>query len=158
MERVYRPAARAVLLTPAEQILLLKLHNPHGNWTGWITPGGGIAPGEQPEETLRRELFEEVGLTRFALGPAIWRRRHTFPWQGQLLDADEIFYLVRAEHFEPRAQLAANDPELAILDQPRWWTLPQLQASREIFAPPELPNLLGDLLRSGPPLAPLDVA
>lgn len=30
---------------------------------GWDVPGGHIEPGEHPEETVRREVFEETGAT-----------------------------------------------------------------------------------------------
>ena len=31
-----------------------------GEW--WTLPGGGLQPGETPEEAVRREVFEETGL------------------------------------------------------------------------------------------------
>jgi NADH pyrophosphatase NudC (nudix superfamily) len=42
------------------RVLLLKHRFRPG--TGWGMPGGFMAAGEQPPETLRRELMEEVGL------------------------------------------------------------------------------------------------
>jgi 8-oxo-dGTP pyrophosphatase MutT (NUDIX family) len=35
------------------------------NWRGWEYPKGGIEVGEKPEETLKRELYEETGLKDF---------------------------------------------------------------------------------------------
>ena len=56
-----RPAARAIVLDPDDRILLVRFEFPDG--TFWATPGGGIEPGETPEEAVRRELAEEAGLT-----------------------------------------------------------------------------------------------
>jgi ADP-ribose pyrophosphatase YjhB (NUDIX family) len=52
--------AGAVITDNRGRVLLLKHRFRPG--TGWGMPGGFMAAGEQPEETLRRELLEEVGL------------------------------------------------------------------------------------------------
>ena len=52
--------AGAVILDNAGRVLLLKHRFRPG--TGWGMPGGFMQEGEQPEEALRRELREEVGL------------------------------------------------------------------------------------------------
>ena len=52
------PAAGAVILDAQGRILLQeKNFEP-----GWFLPGGGIDPGEHPEQTLVREVAEETGL------------------------------------------------------------------------------------------------
>ena len=52
--------AGAVVLDEAGRVLLLKHIFRSGS--GWGIPGGFIEAGEQPEEALRRELREEVGI------------------------------------------------------------------------------------------------
>lgn len=50
----------AVVVDDERRVLLLKHRFRYGN--GWGIPGGFINAGEQPEEALRRELREEIGL------------------------------------------------------------------------------------------------
>jgi len=52
--------AGAVITDNQGRVLLLKHRFRPG--TGWGMPGGFMEEGEQPEEALRRELREEVGL------------------------------------------------------------------------------------------------
>lgn len=50
----------AVILDPQNRVLLLEHRFRPGN--GWGVPGGFINPEEQPEDAIRRELREEIGL------------------------------------------------------------------------------------------------
>jgi mutator protein MutT len=52
--------AGALIFNDAGEVLLLKHRFRAGS--GWGIPGGFLEQGEQPEEALRRELREEVGL------------------------------------------------------------------------------------------------
>ena len=56
----FRVTAGAVVLDAGGRVLLLQHAFRPGS--GWGIPGGFLAQGEQPEEALRRELREEVGL------------------------------------------------------------------------------------------------
>ncbi|MFN0119246.1 MAG: NUDIX domain-containing protein [Blastocatellia bacterium] len=55
-EVVYRdrPAAYAVIVNERGQIAAVKIRR------GYLLPGGGTDPGETPEQTVRRELREEL--------------------------------------------------------------------------------------------------
>lgn len=50
----------AVIFDPQNRVLLLQHRFRPG--TGWGIPGGFINPQEQPEDAIRRELREEIGL------------------------------------------------------------------------------------------------
>lgn len=52
--------AGALIFNDAGHVLILKHRFRAG--TGWGIPGGFLEAGEQPEEALRRELREEIGL------------------------------------------------------------------------------------------------
>jgi double-stranded uracil-DNA glycosylase len=148
-----RRAARALVVDRNGRTLLVKFRDATGQvW--WASPGGGIEAGETAEETLRRELLEEVGLVEFELGPEIWTREHVFAWDRCLLRQRERVRLVRVDEHEPVPTVDLAAEWVAGL---RWWTLAELEAAPpEQLTPRRLPALLRDLLANGPPPAPID--
>ena len=153
LEPVDRIAVRALVLDGQNCALLVKFVDLDGQvW--WATPGGGIGKGESPEQTLRRELYEELGLKDFDLGPEIWTREHTFAWMGQILRQREHIHLVLVEGHEP---VPTIDLRAEGVHELRWWTLSELEAAAETLVPRRLPEFLRELLERGAPPKPVDV-
>jgi len=151
-----REAVRAVVLDPDDRLLLVRFEFP--DQLLWATPGGGIDQGETHEAAILRELAEEVGLEDVKLGPWIWTREHVFPfldghWDGQR----ERYVVVRTPRFEPAPRFTADELAAEYVTGMRWWTQPELAASKELFAPRRLAELVAALLRDGPPGEPIDV-
>ncbi len=155
-----REAVRAILIDGKGRTLLFKAFASRDRLRHfWITPGGGIAAGESDATALRRELAEECGLHRFDIGPMVWIRDVLFPHPetGQMLQQQERFYLVRIDSHEVDIS-GWDELERVFMTQPRWWTLDELAAAQESFAPRELPRHLGDLVRGHVPVEPIDVS
>src|SRR5256885_9779469 len=139
----YRPAARVLLLDPADRLLLFRVNL--RDRPLWITPGGGVEGDESFEEAARRELYEETGITS-ELGPCVWVRRHVFEFQGVWLDEVERFFVVRldAPVEVTRANWLAH--EHTFMTAHRWWQLGEIASSKDYFAPRQLSQLLPPLL------------
>lgn len=54
-----RRVANCILVNQRDEVLLLK--KPRRSW--WVAPGGKMEPGETIMETVRREFWEETGVT-----------------------------------------------------------------------------------------------
>jgi double-stranded uracil-DNA glycosylase len=149
-----RDAVRALVVDADERVLLLRWEHPATRERWWITPGGGIGPGEDPETALRRELAEETGLRPDALGPVVWRRDHVLPLGERLVRQRERFHLLRVDRPEVAPEI---DLEAEHVQGYRWWTLAELEATEERMGPPSLAAHLRALLRDGAPSEPLDL-
>ncbi|MER5947839.1 NUDIX hydrolase [Streptomyces sp. NPDC001904] len=157
-----RRVARVVLLDPENRILLLHGHEPDdpaNDW--WFTPGGGLEGDETREQAALRELAEETGLTDVELGPVLWERTCSFPFDGRRWDQDEWYFLARTRsRVSSDAGPMINETGLTDLERrsvvgARWWTYRELAEAHETVYPTRLAELLNRLFDEGPPSRPL---
>jgi 8-oxo-dGTP diphosphatase len=111
-------------ITAEEHILLI--HKARGPYSGsWDLPGGGIAFGEEPIETLRREVAEETGLhieTVLLHTVLSHRVRYTTPTGEEDLHHLAILYSLVL----PKKQAVRTEPDGEDSLEARWFPLPAL--------------------------------
>ncbi|MDA3031339.1 MAG: NUDIX domain-containing protein [Actinomycetota bacterium] len=151
-----RQAVRAVILTPANDLLLVRFEFPTRQV--WALPGGGLDPGEDHVTALRRELIEETGLQDPEIGPHIWTREHTIPFIDGTYDGQRgQIYLIRTGHFEAIPEIGWEQMRAERVHEMRWWSYDEIMAGSDIgFAPAALPKLLRSLVNDGIPASPID--
>jgi len=159
----FRQAARALLLDPDDDVLLVRFEFPTASI--WALPGGGLDEGETAEAGLRRELHEELGLTEFELGPHIWNREHVIPMRTGHDGQQDRIHLVRVDRFDPEPTIGWDRLRAEFVHEIRWWSLDELaevptdlelRPDEIRFAPRRLADLVRDLLDAGPPGMPID--
>lgn len=134
----------------------------------WITPGGGVEPGESDLEAGVRELREETGLTvdpHELVGP-LAHRHVVHGYTDVVVEQDEVFLGVVVAPFDVDTA-GHTDEERLTMTEHRWWSREELARTSETIWPAVLLDLwerldadaplldLGNAEESTVPVAPV---
>jgi 8-oxo-dGTP pyrophosphatase MutT (NUDIX family) len=128
-----RQAGRAILRDEAGRVLLIRFVLP--NMRFWATPGGGVEPGETLLQAAHRELQEELGIVVALKGP-VHTATGIFEFEGELIENTDTFFHGRWSGTPQLSGVTAN--ESAALQEARWWTLEEMETTREDIFPRDL--------------------
>ncbi len=155
--RKVRRTTRVIMIDPADRILLFEDSDPgieESRW--WVTPGGGIDPGETEAQAAVREVAEETGYVLGEdelIGP-VARRRVVHGYSDQVIEQEESFFLTRVRAFAVDVADHTEEEQLT-LQQHRWWSRQELTTTRAWVWPAELVDLWDTI--DDPPAEPLDL-
>ena len=127
-----------MLFDEAGAILLVRFVVPRadGEFVFWALPGGEIEAGETEAEAAVREVKEELGLELQVVGP-IYRDSNQFLHQGEMQDNVDFLFRAECEAEEPRL-IGFTADEREIMKEIRWWSVAEIEASRERIFPENL--------------------
>lgn len=129
----HRQAARVVVISSDNKVLLIKGHDAHDldhRW--WFTIGGGIIPDESKSMAAVRELAEETGIVALPqelIGPVLYRESE-FQFSNETVRQDEWFFLLRLPKEAAAVPLDAEswtELERKTLDRISWFSVDQLR-------------------------------
>jgi 8-oxo-dGTP pyrophosphatase MutT (NUDIX family) len=137
---------RILMIDPDGRILLIHERIEHGQ-VHWLTPGGGVEPGETPRDAAVREAAEETGIA-VELDPGVEEvhlARRLWSWDGVTYDQVDHFFIAQVGAGLEVAPGGLTAVETQTLIGHRWWTAQELRSTAEIVEPPDLADLLDRL-------------
>jgi 8-oxo-dGTP pyrophosphatase MutT (NUDIX family) len=139
----HRRTARVLVVDDAGRMLLFSDSDPGlPGLRWWITPGGGVEPGESDLDAAVREVGEETGLsveTGELLGP-LARRHVVHGYTDVVVEQDEVFFGLTTAAFDVDVSGHTEEERLTMTEH-RWWTHAELAETAETVWPERLLEL-----------------
>jgi 8-oxo-dGTP diphosphatase len=143
-----RRSARVLLFDPSGDVLLIRFRAETGGKTVrfWVTPGGEIEPGEEPEEAAARELYEELGLRAPLIGPVHEESGGEYVHLGERVRNEDVFFATVCERGAPKLAGVTED-EVRLMQEAKWWSPQMLADTAEMVYPAGLAEVAARIWR-----------
>jgi 8-oxo-dGTP pyrophosphatase MutT (NUDIX family) len=143
MAETFRATSRVLLFDESDRVLLfLQYGKTHEVAARWMTPGGGVDPGESFDDAAVREVEEETGLVLESVPSPFWGADFDPDQRWHVYTSGHFeWYALRVANFEPRSAGWTDDEKVDILEH-RWWGVDELADSGEVIEPDSLIELL----------------
>lgn len=142
-QRRVRRAVRVIVVDALDRTLLFEDSDPgKPGVTWWVTPGGGMDPGESERQTAVREVAEETGhpLREDELIGPLATRNAVHGYSDQILEQTESFFLARVDEFELDTSAHTVEEQLTLQGH-RWWSRRELEETDAWIWPTQLLEL-----------------
>jgi 8-oxo-dGTP pyrophosphatase MutT (NUDIX family) len=137
----HRLSSRVLLFDREGSILMLLTTGDNGK-ARWLTPGGGVDPGESHADAAIRELFEETGLSGVELAGPVFSLDFDATYGAKDHDTGHAeYYTAIVDRFELSDAGWTEDEKVDMLDH-KWWTLDELVTTTEPYEPDNLVELV----------------
>jgi 8-oxo-dGTP pyrophosphatase MutT (NUDIX family) len=131
-----------ILLFDREGHILMFFTTGDNGLARWLTPGGGVDPGEDHHAGAVRELFEETGMIVESLGEPVFAYDFDATYGALTYDVGHAeYYVAVVDRFDPSSANWTEEEKVDVLDH-RWWSLEELEATQEPYEPPMLVELV----------------
>jgi len=138
-----RLTSRVIVMDPTGAILLFMTAAPDSSgFARWITPGGGVDPGETHREAAIREVHEETGRHLTDLVGPVWR--YDFEVRFDQADHDRgyaEYFVARSERFEPVSEFWTAEEHVDVTGW-GWLSAAEIESSGDPYEPAHLPTLV----------------
>ena len=140
-----RPSSRLLVIDRDNRVLLFRFTFHRGPLDGkdyWATPGGALEAGESFADAARRELFEETGIQRGAVGQEVAAREFVLQLHnGEYVVAEERFFVIRVAD-QALSRRYWSTTEIEVMTDHRWWSAEELTSTSDTVFPETLIAIL----------------
>ncbi|KAA0077009.1 NUDIX domain-containing protein [Tardiphaga sp. P9-11] len=145
-----RKSARLLVIDKDRRVLLFRFIHKAGALAGqdyWATPGGGVEDDETFHDAAIRELREETGLIREALGEPLANREFSLQLpDGEYVSSFEQYYLVTSDGVA-LSRLEWTPQEAEVIADHRWWSRDELRQTTDVVWPENLLDMLAAITK-----------
>ncbi|MHB1485534.1 MAG: NUDIX domain-containing protein [Saccharofermentanales bacterium] len=154
-----RKSSRAIIVKD-DKVFLFQFHfaNLQDERTIWVTPGGKVEKGEDYQDCLEREIYEELGINIICPEkPSYKREMVCVKSNGDEFLSVERYYVIYFDDDNEFSYENWTQAEKNLTKNACWWTRDDIEKSSDEFFTDRLNEILEEIIEHNLPDEPYEI-